>query len=81
MSTETETQGMVQHRFYVRCLSVSRFSQWVDIKKRATLKDLRNVIRILEKAAEKPKKVVYGNFANREKTCVIRVSDASYHQE
>ena len=50
-------------------------------QKKAMLKDLRNIYRILDKVVEKENKVVFEKVASREKMCVIGVSNASYHQE
>jgi hypothetical protein len=50
-------------------------------QKKATLKDLRNVNRILKKVSEKESRVVFGKIAKKEDLCVIGISDASYSQE
>ena len=50
-------------------------------QKKATLKDLRNVNRILKKVYEKDNKVIFGRVAEKDKICVVGISDASYNQE
>merc|ERR1712240_404550 len=47
----------------------------------ALLKDLRDINRIIEKIGEKESKVVFGRVARKQDTCMIGISDASYHQE
>ena len=50
-------------------------------QKKAVLKDLRDVNRILKKVEEKDNKVTFGKVSRKEDLCVIGVSDTSYNQE
>ena len=50
-------------------------------QKKAVLKDLRDINRIVEKISEKGSKVVFGKVARKQVMCVIGISDASYHQK
>ena len=50
-------------------------------QKNTTLKDLRNINRILEKVKEGENKVVVSRVAGKKEMCVIGVSDASYKQD
>ena len=49
-------------------------------QKGATLKDLRDINRVLKKVEEKENKVIFGKVSYKKDLCVIAVSDASYHQ-
>ena len=49
-------------------------------QKNAILKNLKNIIRILDKVTERENKVVFGRVADKENIFVISVSDGSYHQ-
>ena len=44
-------------------------------------KDLRNFNMVLYKVLKRNNKIVFKRVAQKEKMCVIGVSDASYHQE
>ena len=48
-------------------------------QKKATLKDLREVIRILKKVHEKESKVVFKRIGDKKELCIVGVCDASYH--
>ena len=50
-------------------------------QKNAILKNLKNIIRILDKVTEREYKVVFGRVADKENMYVIGVSDGSYHQK
>ena len=50
-------------------------------QKKATLKDLKNVNRILKKVYEKENKVIFGKIDRKENLCVVGISDASYNQD
>ena len=50
-------------------------------QKKATLKDLRDVNRILKKVSEKESKVIFGKITGKDDLCVVGISDASYNQE
>jgi hypothetical protein len=50
-------------------------------QKNATLKDLRDINRILKKVQEKENKVVFGRIAKKNDLCIAGICDASYHQE
>ena len=50
-------------------------------QKDATLKDLRDINRIVEKISEKENKMVFGKVARKQDMCVVGVSDSSLHQE
>ena len=50
-------------------------------QKNATLKELRNINRILKKVLEKENVVVFSRVANKEDICMMGISDASYNQE
>ena len=50
-------------------------------QKNATLKDLRNINRILEKVSDKKNVLVFGRVTNKDDMCVIGMSNACYHQE
>ncbi len=50
-------------------------------QKNATLKDLRDINRIVKKVQEKESKVVFGKIANKNDLCVVGICDASYHHE
>ena len=47
----------------------------------AMLKGLKNINRILDKVMERENKVVFGRVADKERMCIVRVSDTSYHKE
>ena len=49
-------------------------------QKNAIWKNLKNIIRILDKVTERENKVVFGRVADKENIFVISVSDGSYHQ-
>ena len=49
-------------------------------QKNAILKNLKNIIRILDKVTEREYKIVFGRVADKENMYVIGVSDGSYHQ-
>ena len=48
-------------------------------QKKAVIKDLREINRVLKKVRERESKVVFSRIGNKEELCVIGVSDASYH--
>ena len=48
-------------------------------QKKATLKDLREVNRVLKKVHEKESKVVFKRIGDKKELCIIGVCDASYH--
>merc|ERR1712030_150068 len=48
-------------------------------QKQATLKDLRDINRILMKVREKKSKVVFRKLGKKENLCLLSVTDASYH--
>ena len=50
-------------------------------QKKAVLKDLRDVNRILQKVREKNNKVVFRKIGEKGEICVDGISDASYHQD
>ena len=50
-------------------------------QKKATLKDLRNINRILDKVEERENRVIFGKVTVKERRCVIGLSDVSYQQE
>ena len=50
-------------------------------QKNATLKDLRDMNKIVENISEKENKMVFGKVTRKQEMCVIGVSDASFHQE
>ena len=50
-------------------------------QKNATLKDLRDINRIVKKVQEKESKVVFGKIANQNDLCVVDICDAYYHHE
>ena len=50
-------------------------------QKNAIWKNLKNIIRILDKVTERENKVVFGRVADKENMHVICVNDASYHQK
>ena len=50
-------------------------------QKRAMLKDLRDVNRILKKVHEKESKVMFWKVGEKKDLCVIGVCDASYHYD
>ena len=50
-------------------------------QKNTTLKDLRNINRILEKVAEKENEMVFGRVADRDDMFVMGVSVGNYYQE
>merc|ERR1712030_248662 len=50
-------------------------------QKKAMLKDLRDMNRILQKVREKNNKVVFKKIGEKGEICVSGVSDASYHQD
>ena len=47
-------------------------------QKKATLKDLRSVNRVLKKVHKKESKVKFKKIGNREDLCLVGVCDASY---
>merc|ERR1712105_328857 len=49
-------------------------------QKKATLKDLRDVNRILTIVRSKPNRIVFRKIAEKEDRCLIGVTDASYNQ-
>ena len=50
-------------------------------QKDATLKELRNINRIIKKVSEKDNVVVFTKVAEKKDLCMLGVSDASYNQE
>ena len=48
-------------------------------QKKAVIKDLREVNRIIKKVREKESKVVFSRIGEKDELCIIGVSDASYH--
>ena len=50
-------------------------------QKKATLQDLRNMNKVIKKVSEKDNKVVFERVAEKEKICVVGISDALYNQE
>ena len=50
-------------------------------QKKASLKDLRSINRIIKKIYEKENKVVFRKIGNDKDLCVASVSDASYNTE
>ena len=48
--------------------------------KKAKLKDLRDINRVLKNVKEKENKVIFGIVSSKEDLFVIIVSNASYHQ-
>ena len=50
-------------------------------QKKAVLRDLRDVNRVLKKVEERESKVIFGKVARKEDLCVMAISDASYSQE
>ena len=50
-------------------------------QKNAIWKNLKNIIRILDKVTEREYKIVFGRVADKENMYVIGVSNASYHQK
>lgn len=50
-------------------------------QKKATLKDLRAVNRVLKRVQEKEIKVVFKIIGKKEDLCVVGVCDASYHYD
>ena len=48
-------------------------------QKKAVIKDLREINRILKKVREKESKVVFSRIGRKEDLCVLGISDASYH--
>ena len=50
-------------------------------QKRVSLKDLRDVNRVLTKVREKESKVVFKSIGKMKDLCVIGVCDASYHYD
>ena len=48
-------------------------------QKKATLKDLREVNRVLKKVHEKESMVVFKRIGDKKELCIIGVCDASYH--
>ena len=50
-------------------------------QKKAVIKDLREVNRVLKKVREKESKVVFTKIGKKEELCVMGVSDASYHND
>ena len=50
-------------------------------QKQATLKDLRDINRILQKVREKKNTVVFRKIGEKEDLCLIGITDASYHQD
>ena len=50
-------------------------------QKNATLKDLRNINRVIKKVHAKDSKVKFGRVAKKEDLCITGISDASHNQE
>ena len=50
-------------------------------QKKATIKDLRDVNRVLKKVKGKESKVLFTRIGEKDELCVIGVSDASYHYD
>ena len=50
-------------------------------QKKATLKDLREVNRILKKVHEKESKVMFKKLGTKEELCIVGVCDASYKND
>jgi hypothetical protein len=50
-------------------------------QKNATLKDLRNINRIIKRVHEKESRVVFGRIAEKNDLCIAGICDASHHQE
>ena len=50
-------------------------------QKKAVIKDLREVNRVLKKVREKESKVFFSRIGKKEDLCVMGVSDASYHND
>ena len=50
-------------------------------QKKATIKDLREINRVLKKVREKKSKVVFTRIREKEELSVIGVNDASYHYD
>ena len=50
-------------------------------QKKAVIKDLREVNRVLKKVREKESKVVFTKIGEKEDLCVMGVSDALYHHD
>ena len=50
-------------------------------QKKATLKDLRSVNRVLKKVHKKESKVKFKKIGNRADLCIVGVCDASYHYD
>ena len=50
-------------------------------QKKAVIKDLREVNRVLKKVREKESKVKFSKIGEKEDLCVMGVSDASYHHD
>ena len=50
-------------------------------QKKAVIKDLREVNRVLKKVRENESKVVFTKIGEKEELCVLGVSDALYHHD
>ena len=50
-------------------------------QKNVTLKDVRDINRIVKNVQEKESKVVFGKIANKNDLCVVGICDAYYHHE
>ena len=50
-------------------------------QKKAVIKDLREVNRVLKKVREKESKVVFTKIGEKDDLCVMGESDASYHHD
>ena len=50
-------------------------------QKKATIKDLRDVNRVLKKVKDKESKVLFTRIGEKDELYVIGVSDASYHYD
>ena len=50
-------------------------------QKKAVVKDLREINRVLKKVREKESRVLFTKIGEKKELCVMGVSDASYHQD
>ena len=50
-------------------------------QKKATIKDLREINRVLKKVREKESRVVFTRIGSKDELSLIGVSDASYHYD
>ena len=50
-------------------------------QKKAVIKDLREINRVLKKVREKESRVLFTKIGEKNELCVMGVSDASYHQD